>query len=804
MRKLFLLALASTIAFFGACSDDSSSAKDSLEESSSSSVLAGDTAFDYNIISKDDTTRNTFVDSIREYHHVGKSALRITEISPTNLDYLDQYGEDPGWVEIYNAGKDTANLRGYSILEKIKADSPRKWVIDSLLIPPGTARIVFCSGKDVRSQPKGVDADGKHYRLHTNWKLDKDSGSVYLVDYNWGIRDSVINYPALKPGTSWGIINGGEWRYFAKPTPDKKNTASVAFEGYTEPVGLIPSGFFAEEFTLQAPTPTSGGVIRCTFDGSEPTEKSEPFTDSRRIDENTVVRCAEYADGKIPNTITTATYFVNETVNMPVVAVSVGQEFVSKLKITCSEPDACKKDSYKKKLYEDVEYPVHVEYFADGSSSKAKAFEIDAGISLMGNWSRVNEKKSAAIVMREQYQDGKLHYPLFETRKETSSSIKGFNLRNNGNRYVSDYLEDAMAGALMEGTEVDYQRSRQVVVFYNGKYDGIHDMRERYNKAFVENNHKGINANEVNMVKHLGREIKPSDPGDDVAYKSMLSFIASHDFSGSNNDSYKTLPTHLDIGAYADYMIAEMYIHNADWPANNVRAWRTPKQSWRFMVYDLDHGFDWAWPAHSSFSSSATGTNMFNWVKQGGSPSASCANNTSVDCFHNIFVKLLKNPDFTRLYANHAAVLLQNNLNAGKVDSVLTAMASTLVKSETDRDLDTFKRSYVHDFSISGSSMKAWAKERDPYFWNEIIKEFKLGEGSIGVTLSSSGSGYILLDEMKLPRNPYVGKFFNGNKMLLTAVPTGSSVFQKWEDGSTDNPRLITPADGKTYTATFK
>ena len=57
---------------------------------------------------------------------------------------------------------------------------------------------------------------------------------------------------------------------------------------------------------------------------------------------------------------------------------------------------------------------------------------------------------------------------------------------------------------------------------------------------------------------------------------------------------------------------------------------------------------------------------------------------------------------------------------------------------------------------------------------------------------------------MNLPSVNYTGTFFDGNDMLLTAVPLDGSVFVKWEDGSTENPRLVSPADGDTFTATFK
>jgi hypothetical protein len=67
-----------------------------------------------------------------------------------------------------------------------------------------------------------------------------------------------------------------------------------------------------------------------------------------------------------------------------------------------------------------------------------------------------------------------------------------------------------------------------------------------------------------------------------------------------------------------------------------------------------------------------------------------------------------------------------------------------------------------------------------------------------------TGKGKVLLDAMTLPISSYTGKFFADNDMLLMAVPTDGSVFEAWEDGSTDNPRLVSPTSGSKFIAKFK
>ena len=755
----------------------------------------GDTVYKYD---------TTYVPADTTLHWVGNSSLLITEISPVNLDWLDETGSDPGWIEIYNAGDEAANLKGYSLVENLA--KPRKWVFGDELIAAKSFRTVFCDKGNIAAVEAG-DNDQFHSRTHTNWKLEKTGGSVYLIDPFYGVRDSV-NYPELSTGMSWGIVDGGAWKYFEKSTPEQPNTKSTAYDGVAPKFSFngAQGGFYTNEVTLNPPTLSDGMKVRCTQDGSIPTENSPEFNSTITISQNTVLRCAAYKQGLLTKDVVTNTYFIGETVNMPVVALSVDPIFFEKHYVKKSECGSSDPKSCPAGLMEEVEYPVHVEYFADGSKSKEKAFEVDAGISLMGGWSRVNDKKSVAIAMHEEYQAGRINYPLFETRKGVNDKYKAFNLRNNGNRFVSDYIEDAMAGALLEGSGVDYQRSRQVIVFYNGKYYGIHDMRERYNRAYVETNY-GIDDNTVKLVKQLGGETSITSSGDDLQavadYLSMLKFIGNNDMSKAEN--YQAAKDLIDIGNYADYMIAEIYYHNGDWPNNNVRAWSAPGQPWKFMVYDVDHGFDWEWGVNNGeFGQS---NDMFKWIRKGGG-NKPCK---EVGCFANLYISLMKSSDFKRLFLNHTAVMWQNYLNSENVAKIVDKMTATIDNSEMERDLAKFDRSYARDFDKDGSHLKKWAAERDEKVLEEYRGEFGELGNMVTVKIASSGKGVVLMEGMNLPGSTatstsYSGKFFNGLQMELTAVPTAGSVFKGWSDdaSNTQNPRLVTIKDGLSITANFE
>ena len=556
-------------------------------------------------------------------------------------------------------------------------------------------------------------------------------------------------------------------------------------------VRLLPPAGFYGELTIPVPVPEYGGKIRCTFDGSMPTSATAEFVEPYVVNRNTAVRCAEFVGDSIARK-SSHTYFINETVSMPVVAISVDpylmfdskNGYYSQGVSYCAEP--CREANY----WWDLELPVHVEFFENGSSSMKRDWQIDAGLSIIGQWSRYRAKKSVAIKMKSEYQDGRIKFPLFKTRPE-NNKFKAFNLRNNGNRFVGDYIEDPVLTSLMEGSGVDYQRSRQVVVFYNGSYYGIFDMRERLNEHFVETNYD-IDSKQVNLVKHIKTTVTASG-GTETGYLNMLDFIHENDFA-TDAAAYKKLQTMMDVGNYADYMAAEIYIHNGDWPDNNVRAWNTADRPFKFMIFDVDHGFGWDW-AVSGFQ--YRDHNMFSWIKQGGTNKCNGAR-----CFAEIFIKLSQNPDFVRLFVNHSAVMLDHYLSYEKVAEATDRMTATIPSAEMDRDMKKYPRN-EHSFDKTGSTLKSYASSRTSTVRNEYRTEFRLGV-DIAVTIGSTGNGYVLLDGMKLPSTNYTGKFFYGNDMLLTAIPTGGSTFDGWADGNKDNPRLVSPSSGDEFIAKFK
>ncbi len=97
--------------------------------------------------------------------------IRISEfMADGNRTYADEDGDYPDWIEIFNAGSETANLKGWHLSDD--PGNPTLWTFPTVILEPGKFLLVFASGKDraEANQP-----------LHTNFRLDPAGENLALI-----------------------------------------------------------------------------------------------------------------------------------------------------------------------------------------------------------------------------------------------------------------------------------------------------------------------------------------------------------------------------------------------------------------------------------------------------------------------------------------------------------------------------------------------------------------------------------------------------------------------------------------------
>ena len=717
----------------------------------------------------------------------------VVDISATNEILLNAFITEDRKVSFRLTQPDVEDWKGYEIVLTGTGDSSTVYKVP---LPTGKTFPDLENIYGTRISPEANEsqevtvkifnyvARNRGHEPHAGFKLDKAGGSLYLVNAAHEIVDSVA-YPNVPAGKSWslGTANGGTGFGFAEPTPYGMPVADV----YTERspaldtlVDLPPSGFYTDGMTVSFP---EDAEVRCGEGGLAPVATS-PVTKSLQINKTTVLRCASFVAGTLPGDEIVRTYVFEKAPATPVVFLTADPN-------SLFDPDTGiymegnfaqeKEPHYGANYWLDKELPTFVELFEPGA--KTPAFAKRAGLKIFGNYSRQNDKKSVAITFREKYGDKRLKYPLFPDFPELTK-FKVFILRNNGSNYVNDYVRDRMASSVSEGLGVDYQRGRGAVVYYNGEYFGIHNIRERSTEYYFET-HYGLNPDEIDLIK----ADNTVSAGSSIDYVKLMEWVEENHLDDAENYAY--VASKIDVDNYLNYTHTEIFANNRDWPANNMKKWRgtNPQTKWKWFLYDLDFGFGNDYSEYKD-------QNIFDFVTAEDGPG--WPNGPE----HTLLLRrLLENEEFKAAFINRMAVLLSMNFESSRVRARLDKMMAE-IETEVDRDQKRWNQSSSRMERHLGI-IQDFIDERPGIVRSEMSEHFELGKPA-KVSLRVQGNGRILVHGLPLDSGNMTVEFFEGFPVTVTAQPTDGGIFTGWSDGETAQTRTVLPEEVDELTASFK
>lgn len=162
------------------------------------------------------------------------SDLKINEILVVNdSNYVDDYGQRSGWIEIFNSAYNTVDIGGMYLTND--HTNPTKYQIpkgDPLTkIPPRNYLVFFADSFPTR----GI--------LHLNFTL-KPSEYLELHDVNGKTLIDAVKLGPQKPDVSFGRIKDGgtEWGFLDKTTPKANNYTGVIESPGVKFVKMDPYG----------------------------------------------------------------------------------------------------------------------------------------------------------------------------------------------------------------------------------------------------------------------------------------------------------------------------------------------------------------------------------------------------------------------------------------------------------------------------------------------------------------------------------------------------------------------------------
>jgi uncharacterized repeat protein (TIGR02543 family) len=451
-----------------------------------------------------------------------------------------------------------------------------------------------------------------------------------------------------------------------------------------------------------------------------------------------------------------------------------------------------------------TESVAHFELFEPNESAASLSQEI--GVRLHGGWSRSFPLKSLRLYARARYGESHFNYPFFPDNQY--SSFRRLLLRNSGNDYWNTFFRDAAIQNIVSHLNFDTQNYQPSVVYLNGEYWGIHNIRERFDKYYLERVY-GVDPENIDLLENNAN----ADEGDANHYNSMLNFIQSNSLSNSSN--YEYIKTQLDVSSFIDYQVANIFAANTDWPGNNIKYWRLRTNHylpnaplghdgrWRWLLYDTDFGFGLVAAVNHNTLQFATDPNGPGWP------------NPSWSTF--LIIKLLENESFKFDFINRFADLLNTAFLPARMVDIITGLKQVL-EPEMPEQIQRWKSpgyGNIGGWNNQVNVMINFANNRPSIQRNHIRSFFGISN-TLNVTLNVNDveGGYIHINTIDVipetpgvNENPYpwIGIYFNNIPIQIEAIAKPGYVFSHWEGAATgNNPLLnITPTGNISLTAYF-
>lgn len=124
----------------------------------------------------------------------GQSVMISEFLASNSGGLLDEDGDTPDWIEIYNSGTAAVDLNGWYLTDDTNVLT--KWSFPATNIGASSFMLVFASGKD-RRVPGAL--------LHTDFALDADGGYLALVEPDGVTIATEFYYPAQRANFSYGL-----------------------------------------------------------------------------------------------------------------------------------------------------------------------------------------------------------------------------------------------------------------------------------------------------------------------------------------------------------------------------------------------------------------------------------------------------------------------------------------------------------------------------------------------------------------------------------------------------------------------
>ena len=751
--------------------------------------------------------------------------LVINELMQSNVECVrDDIHEFPdSWVELYNPTGADISLANYSIGTKDKAN--KAWALPSdQKVSAGGYIIIYCDKEGLENN-----------RLHTDFRLESDKeGSLYLFEGST-IVSSVVGIPVMPaPDIAYGRDANDNWGYELTSTPGAANAGGVVAADH-----ILGAPVFShkgrvdntpiEQLKLSLPEGAPEGTVICyTTNGREPNGKFEirdglepriDFvpTDSsmlytapiNNINSTKVIRAKLFCYGWLSPVSTAQSYiFHPRSMTVPIISIQTKGEYIY------DNAFGIYPNNKNKANQVDWRRPINIEMF--DAAGKASVINQLGETRIMGGQSRANKLKSMAIYANKRFgpKNKRFSYKFFPDQKPGITEFKSFSLRDGGNDFTDLYFRDLIIQRTMgQNTDIDWQAGHTAVLYINGEYMGMLNIRERSNDDNIYSNYNGledidmieISHEEVNNQDMYVEELKAGTLEENYnAFKEFYSNIGDGDHSKAKWEEW------MDVSEYLNIVIMNLFYGNIDFPGNNIVFWRPnnkdkdsglPKR-WRFIAKDVDFGL--------GLYGRGNNYNTIDLLYNPNKRQYSNDNWAFTEPATRLIKNMLQNQDILNLFIDKCCVFMgdfMNGTGTGEIIDIIKAEAMEEFVAHRDKYSPNTYGGNRSDITNKFNNAKNWVNGRPDNFINHMKTQWGLGT-AIPVTINKEVATTDLPDEVyvngiKLTKGVFDGKLFLNRNITLegkTNNGNGLSV-TKWEIKTIANGvENTTYSNGPTYT----
>ncbi len=707
-----------------------------------------------------------------------RAQLVINEIMQSNIDcIMDDINEFPdSWVELYNTGTSAENLSQYSI--GLENDADAAWTLPSYTVPANGYVVIYCD----------KEATG----MHADFRIDSGKGALYLFK-NGTVADKfdkIKKQPA--PNIAYGRKTDGasELGYQLKPTPEETNCGTLAETVLGDPVFSQKGRVFTTNqtitLTLSLPDDAPEGTqIRYSLDGSEPTERSPKYTNPLTFNSTRVVRAKLFCSGCIsPRSKTESYIFHGRAQDMIVISIVTDNKYLNDNRIGILVEGTYQ--SGKKNYEFDWRRPINIEMFEN--SGEESFINQLCETRVQGGATRSNKMKSLAVYANKRFGTKRLEHEFFPTQKPGLTEFKSLVLRNSGNDFDYLYMRDAVIQRSMAlRQDLDWQAWRPAIVYINGKYDGMRNIRERSNEDNIYTNYDGLE--DIDLLENW-TELKEG------TMDNWNEFAAFYNEHGHTMAEYAE---RMDCIEFINLMAMNLYYNNQDFPGNNIVAWRPRAEGgkWRWIAKDTDFGL-------GLYGSSPT-YNTIEWLYNNAyDPDRSWGNTYEAT---RLFRRLMEDADFKREFIDRCAIYMGDFMNYAGTHEVWDPMYE-MIKNEYPHHRKLINE-WWPDYQQEMNSINNWLNQRTGSFYTQLKNYYNLGT-LIDMKVNNSVDDDVLQDVpfyfngVKLTKGVFDGKFFQNRSVTLEGMAANGKKVTGWTvEKTVSGNTTTTQVDGSQYSFTM-